>query len=219
MRITLALGFMFSFSSAVFGQQAGSPPFEKPIASLTEKGDHTLVVTYHQNKTCDITVEDGRQWHCAWYVQEDGKFCFTQDGGSDAGKTFCKQGRLIGRVALDGSPLNAPATSPRCPPNFSTGATKAEITSAFVGNTFMTDLGNIGQNHYIAYLSYGSDGHYSYRNPQNSSDGRYEIGDGVIYVYLATGYSRCDGIVKDGDSFILIDKVGHKFPLRLSGRS
>jgi hypothetical protein len=84
-----------------------SPPLERHITSLSEDGAHQLDIVYHQNQTFEL-VADGK-WpnHGTWRVN-NGQFCFTMAEGERAGKEDCKNGRLIGRVAYDGTRLNDP---------------------------------------------------------------------------------------------------------------
>ena len=111
---------MVLLATAAYGQQqtvAPTPPLERHILSLNEAGNHQMDVVYHADHSCDITVDGTQRWRCSWSIRTtDGAFCFLQDGGVDAGKEICKQGRLIGRVSYDGSALATAAQGAQMTP-------------------------------------------------------------------------------------------------------
>lgn len=228
MQMIVGAAVLLFASGTALAQQATSslpappagPPLERHIVSLDEKGGNRLDIVYHADHTCDMIVNGDRSWHCTWQLYSDGRFCFVQDGGGDARKVICKEGRLIGRVALDGTPLKDTAP-PSCPPSSwyaTTRASKAEITAALVGKTLETDLGNpAAGEHDIARFTYASNGEYTFAYGGiygSTSHGRYTIEDGLASVAFDNGKSRCDLIIKGGGSFILVTKEGHRYPLR-----
>jgi hypothetical protein len=75
-------------------------------------------------------------------------------------------------------------------------ATKKQITAAFVGKTAEFSDGTAA--------TYGADGSYVFRSAQGESKGLYAIGEGIICVKFAQ-VSRCDDILKEGDSFIVVN--------------
>jgi len=84
-------------------------------------------------------------------------------------------------------------------------ATKDEIKAAFVGKTVA--YGNEGE------ATYDPDGKYSYRAASGRiTPGTYDIIDGQICVTFRGGNFRCDTIVKEGNSFALINRSGTKYP-------
>ena len=124
-------------ATAMVGSFEG-PPLERHILSLNEEGNHRMDVVYHADHTCDITVDGTHSWRCTWSIRTtDGAFCFLQDGGADAGKNFCKQGRLIGRVSHDGTSLATAAqsaqTTPTCSAHYEGGEQWCKKTYTSVG--------------------------------------------------------------------------------------
>ena len=97
------------------------PPLEVYIHPLSDSGDYRYITLYHadgtfnwtyaatQGRKADISV--GRYWQSSlpltgrWWRQGATTFCYVVNQTKYAGQTFCNDGRLMGRVALDGTLL------------------------------------------------------------------------------------------------------------------
>jgi len=101
-------------SPAQAQQPINGPPLERPVSSLSENGEHQLITVYHANRTLDFNV-DGKPSGGGTWELAGAQFCFTLDTGNDAGKRTCKNGRLIGRVSLDGTQLAQSNQIPTAP--------------------------------------------------------------------------------------------------------
>ncbi len=106
---------------------ASWPPLEQYIPSQSENGEYDFVLRFHANGTFDYNVAAtggkyaGYTYNPSWSGQPPltgrwwrgdeakGVFCFSPDTGPSRGKTTCKTGRLMGKVALDGTRLRDPA--------------------------------------------------------------------------------------------------------------
>ena len=88
-----------------------------------------------------------------------------------------------------------------------TATTKEELTAAFVGKSARFPDGAIS--------TYNADGSFVYMT-RSPAQGKYVIQDGgIICVTFTNNSSRCDTILKDGNSFILVNRSGTRFPLSL----
>ncbi|MBU4531594.1 MAG: hypothetical protein KUA43_15635 [Hoeflea sp.] len=76
-------------------------------------------------------------------------------------------------------------------------ATVAEIEAVAVGNTINNAM------------TYNTDGTYLFRG---GNPGRYTISRGRICVTFNSGGRRCDRIVHDGGSLVMINRDGKRFP-------
>lgn len=85
-------------------------------------------------------------------------------------------------------------------------ATKDEISAAFVGKTARFPDGSTA--------TYYANGAFSYVS-RSVAHGTYKIDDGKICVTYPGNVRRCDTIMKNGDSYILVNERGRSFPLTL----
>ena len=111
------------------------------------------------------------------------------------------------KVVLMGVVLLVAACAAPAPDTFHT-ATKAQIQPAVVGHTVTFSDGLV--------LDYKPDGGYVATSRGQVDKGNYTINDnGTICVkFIPTG-ERCDTILTDGSSFILVNKDGKRFSMTI----
>jgi len=122
-----AIGALILGLGTAQAQQMTGPPLGQYIHSPSENGQNQLVTVYNPDHTLVIVscwvstagtgssgrpngamrreVAGDRNCNRGTWTLEGNTFCFTLDRGADAGKRQCKTGRLIGKVALDGTPI------------------------------------------------------------------------------------------------------------------
>ncbi len=83
--------------------------------------------------------------------------------------------------------------------------TKAQLEKLLIGHTALFEDG--------ARAIYKTSGSYEYRSGPNVSRGQYAIGNGNVCAQFQTG-SRGDRYVKSGNSYVLINQGGRRFPVK-----